>query len=132
MSFKSCLGFLSFFHRARDVFCLSSSLSSTISGFPKITTVPLTMAGNPPAAPTRYAPLVLPTILHDLPSKYTARIKTWGSDEDITTNDNVDQCNAFIDREEVDHEDVKLRLFAQSFTGEVGKWFKALTIGSIQ
>ena len=28
-------------------------------------------------------------------------------------------------------EDVKLRLFAQSFTGEVRKWFKALTPGSI-
>ena len=46
------------------------------------------MAGNvppPPAAPARYAPLVLPAVLHDLPTKYAAKIKTWGSDEDSTT-----------------------------------------------
>ena len=73
------------------------------------------MAGNvppPPAAPARYAPLVLPAAFHDLHSKYVARIKTWGSDEDITVEEHVDQFNDFIDREEVDDEDVKLRLFA--------------------
>ena len=43
----------------------------------------------------------------------------------------MDQFNYCIDREEVDDEDVKLRLFSQSFTGEVRKWFKALTPGSI-
>ena len=70
---------------------------------PKNTTVPVTMAGNvlppPPDAPARYAPLVLVVVLNALPSKYSARIKTWGSDEEITTEEHVDQFNDFIDRE---------------------------------
>ena len=43
----------------------------------------------------------------------------------------MDQFNDFIDREEVDDEDVNFTLFAQSFTSEVRKWYKALTPGSI-
>ena len=48
---------------------------------------------HPPvmAAPDRYAPLVLPAILHDLPSKYAARILTWGSDEEISAEEFVDR-----------------------------------------
>jgi len=43
----------------------------------------------------------------------------------------VERFNDFIDLEEVDHEDVKMRLFAQSFSGEVKKWFRGLREGSI-
>lgn len=81
--------------------------------------------------PARYASLALPAVLHDLPSKYAARFPTWGGDEDITTEEHLDRFNDFADREEVDGEDVKLRLFAQTFIGEVRKWCKALRAGSI-
>ena len=37
----------------------------------------------------------------------------------------------FVDLEEVDYADVKMRLFAQSLSGEVKKWFKDLLDGSI-
>ena len=37
----------------------------------------------------------------------------------------------FIDLEEVDYVDVKMRLFAQSLLGEAKKWFKDLPDGSI-
>ena len=37
----------------------------------------------------------------------------------------------FIDLEEVEYVDVKMRLFAQSLSGEVKKWFKYLLISSI-
>jgi len=102
------------------------TLSQTSSGptghtIPVVTTPLFTMA-----TPARYAPLDLPAVLHDLPSKYAARIPTWGGDEDITVEEHVDRFNDFVDREEVDDEDVKLRLFAQTFIGEVRKWFKAL------
>ena len=113
-----------------------NSSSSSIIVVPKTTTVLVIMAGNvpppPAAAPARYAPLVLPVVLNALLSKYSAKIKIWGSDEEITAKEHVDQFNDFIDREEIDHEDVKMRLFSQSFTGEVRKWFKALVIGSLQ
>ena len=85
-----------------------------------------------PVGPTSYAPLFLPVVLRDLPDGYSTRIKTFGSEEDISSEENVDQFNDFIDREEVDHEDVKMRLFSQSFTGEVRKWFKALAPASLR
>ena len=102
------------------------SFGFTVPIVPIITSPPFIMA-----IPTRYAPLALLAVLHDLPSKYAARIPTWGGDEDITSEEHVDRFNDFVDREEVDDEDVKVRLFAQTFIGEVRKWFKALTTGSI-
>jgi hypothetical protein len=36
-----------------------------------------------------------------------------------------------VDLEEVDYEDEKMRLFSQSLTGEVRKWFRALPTASI-
>ena len=92
------------------------------SDFPPHTSVPIIMVGivppPPPIIPTRYVPLFLPTILHYLPSKYLARIKTFGSEEEITAEEHVYQFNDFIDGEEVDHEDFKMRLFSQIFTGD--------------
>ena len=37
----------------------------------------------------------------------------------------------FIELEEVDHEDVNMRLFAQSLSGEAKKWYKDLPPRSI-
>ena len=37
----------------------------------------------------------------------------------------------FVELEEVDYVDVKMRLFAQSLSGEAKKWFKYLSAGSI-
>ena len=37
----------------------------------------------------------------------------------------------FIDLEEVDHEDVKMRLFPQSLSREAKKWYKYLPARSI-
>ena len=52
----------------------------------------------PPIGPTRYAPLVLPNVLHDLLDGYSTRIKTFGSEEEISAEEHVDQFNDFIDR----------------------------------
>lgn len=101
--------------------------SSSVPVIPTTIVPPLIMA-----TPARYAPLVLPIVLYDLPSKYAARIPTWGGDEEIIAEEQVDKFNDFADREEFDDEDVKLTLFAQTFIGEVRKWFKALTSGIIR
>ena len=79
----------------------------------------------------RFAPLVLPAQLHDLPHAYSTSIKTYGVEWDITAQQHLDRFNKFYDLEEVDHEDAKLRLFAQSFSGEVKKWFRGLQARSI-
>ena len=80
---------------------------------------------------TRFAPLAQHVELHDLPQNYAQRIKGLGNEGDVTAQQHVDRCMDFIDLEEVDHEDAIMRLFSQSFTREVKKWFKTLTVGSI-
>ena len=79
----------------------------------------------------RFAPLVLPTHLHDLPQDYAQRIESFGNEGDVTTQQHLDKFTDFTDLEEVDHEDAITRLFAQSFTSEVKKWFRSLNARSI-
>jgi hypothetical protein len=77
----------------------------------------------------RFSLLVLPAQLHDLPQNYSERIKTYNVEGDITPQQHLYRFNDFV--EEVDHEDAKMRLFSQSFAGEVKKWFKGLVARSI-
>ena len=49
----------------------------------------------------------------------------------MTAQQHVDKMNDFFDLQEVDVEDVKMRLFSQILNGEVGKWFKALLATSL-
>lgn len=79
----------------------------------------------------KFSLLVLPAQLHDLPQNYSERIKTYNAEGDITAQQHLDRFNDFVDLEEVDYEDAKMRLFALSFVGEVKKWFKGLAAGSI-
>ena len=98
------------------------------------TSIPLfqTLTPNPsPAMDSRFAPLVLPAQLHDLPQAYSTRIKTHSFEGDITAQQHLDRFNDFYDLEEVDHEDAKLRLFAQKISREVKKCFRGLQVGSI-
>ena len=47
------------------------------------------------AMAARFAPLVLPTQLHDLPQAYSQRIKTYGAKGDITSQQHLDRFNEF-------------------------------------
>ena len=80
---------------------------------------------------SRYAPLSLPVVLNPMPDNYNQRIKQFGAEGDFTAQQHVDWFQDFVDLEEVDEEDVKMRLFSQSLKGEVKKWFKYLTVRSI-
>lgn len=60
----------------------------------------------------RFDPLVLLANLHDLPDGYAQRHKQFGVEGDITAHQCLNRFLDFIDLEEVDHEDVKMRLFA--------------------
>ena len=87
---------------------------------------------NPPIVmAARFTPLVFHTQLHDLPQGYSQRIRTYGAEGDISAQQHLDRFNDFCDLEEVDYEDAKMILFAQSFYGEVKKWFRGLAVGSV-
>ena len=87
---------------------------------------------NPPRPMAAiFSPLRLPAILHDLPQNDSQRISLFDGEGDITAKQHVAKFEDFIDLEEVDYLDVKMRLFAQSLSGEAKKWFKYLPNGSI-
>ena len=81
---------------------------------------------------SRFPPLILPAQLHDLPQNYSHRIKLYDVEGNVSSQRHMDWFNNSIDLEEVDYEDVKMRLFMQSLLGEVRKWFKALPPTRIQ
>jgi hypothetical protein len=78
------------------------------------------------AMATKFNPLVLPSQLHDLPQDYNLRIKLYDVEGNISAHKHLNWFNDFIDLEEVDFENVNMRLFTQSFSGEVSKWLRAL------
>ena len=63
-------------------------------------------------ATTRFAPLALPLVLHDLPMNYAQRIALYDREGNVSPRYNVDKFDDFIDLEEVNDENVKMRLFA--------------------
>jgi len=68
----------------------------------------------PKTMATRHAPLVLPAQLHDLSQNYNQSIKSYDVEENILAQRHLDWFNDFVDLEEVDDEDFKVRLFAES------------------
>jgi hypothetical protein len=107
-----------------------SPSSSTTS----VTTSPITQVvvqPPPPIMAARYAPLVLVSPLHDMPQDYQTRLPQFDSTGPLNAQQHVDKMNDYFDLQEVDEVDVQMRLFAQSLTGEVKKWFKTLPAATI-
>jgi hypothetical protein len=88
---------------------------------------------NPPRAmAARFTPLILPAQLHDLPQNYSQRIRLYDAEGNVSAEKHLDWFNDFVDLEEVDYADAKMRLFAQILSGDVRKWFKSLPPMSIR
>jgi hypothetical protein len=66
-----------------------------------------------------------------MPQDYQTRIPKFDGTGSLNAQHHVDKMNDFFDLQEVDEADVQMRLFAQSLTGDVKKWFKALPATSI-
>ena len=108
--------------------------TSTVQTTPLQPTFPLVnppLVNPPPIMAAWYAPLVLPIPLVNLPQDYQSKIPLYDASNTITASQHVDNMNDYFDRNEIDDDSVKLRLFAQSLGGEVRKWFKGLAPHSI-
>jgi len=103
------------------------SMSSVTS--PLITQV--VVQPSPPAMAAIYAPLVLATLLHAMPQDYQTRLPQFNGSGPLNPQQHVDKMNDYFDLREVDEADVHMRLFVQSLTGEVKKWFKTLRASTI-
>jgi hypothetical protein len=97
------------------------------------------MAGaNPPGnimdaiIAARYAPLVLPQPLNALPTgDYLKYMPKFTGEEDVTAEEHLATFYSYADNLNIENEDVWMRVFVQSLDGEVRKWFRGLTPGSI-
>ncbi len=79
----------------------------------------------------RYSPLALPAILHDMPHNYDQRIQRIGIEGEFTEKQHLAKINDTLDLWEIDDDDMKMRILAQSFTSEVKTWFRGLQAGII-
>ena len=70
--------------------------------------------------------------LTNLPQNYGKRLALFYGTIEVTARQKIDKITYFRYLEEVDNDDVKMRIIAQSFLGEVKKWFKAMAPGSVQ
>lgn len=86
----------------------------------------------PKAMAARFAPLALPQNLHDIPANYQSKIPMFDdTPQGVSAQQHIDKMATFFDLYEIDEEDVTMRLFVQTFRGEVRKWFIGLTARSI-
>ena len=90
-------------------------------------------APNPPTpmGAARFPPLTLPVALYDLPLNYAQRIALYDGEGNVYARYHMGKFYDFIDLEEVDHEDVNMRLFSHSLSGESKKWYKYLSAMSM-
>jgi hypothetical protein len=79
----------------------------------------------------RYAPLVLPIPLHDLPENFIKNLPKFTGEGDLTTAEHINLFDQFADILGLKHEDVYSRIFIQTFKGQVRTWFWSLPTGSI-
>lgn len=80
----------------------------------------------------RYAPLVLPQNSHDLPdTDYFKYLPKFDDEGGKSAEEHITNFYTFTDNFGIEHSDIWMRLFAQSFDREVRKWFKALQPNSI-
>ena len=78
-----------------------------------------------------YSPLVFVAPLQNMPQDYQTRIPQFDGTGSLNAQQHVDKMNDFFDFQELDEADVQMRLFSQSLTGGVKKWFNALPAVSI-
>jgi hypothetical protein len=65
----------------------------------------------------RYAPLVLPVPLHDLPENYIKNLPKFTGEGDLTAAEHINFFDQFADILGIEHEDVYSRLLVQTFEG---------------
>jgi hypothetical protein len=78
-----------------------------------------------------YAPLVLDSPLHAMPHDYQTILPQFDGIGPLNAQQHIDKMNDYFDLHEVDEADVHMRLFAQSLTGGIKKWFKELQAARI-
>jgi hypothetical protein len=70
----------------------------------------------------KYAPLVIPIVLHTLPTIYYMKyLPRYNGEGEINIKEHLVAFYSFADNFNIDYSDVWMRLFVQSLDGEVRK-----------
>ncbi len=120
-------------NRSIDNYIIAQLQTPIASPLKTVHTPPTPSRTNPPRVMAdRFAPLVLPQILDDMPVDYQSKIPFFdGTPNGITAQQHVDRMVDFYELHEIDAENVAMRLFVQTFAGEVRKWFRGLPVARI-
>jgi hypothetical protein len=80
----------------------------------------------------RYAPLVLPQPVNSLPPRdYLKYMPKFTGEEDIIVEEHIASFYSYADNQNIENEDVWMRVFVQILFGEARKWFRGMALGSI-
>lgn len=114
-----------------------SSPSATPSTPPSTTHIPIVIA-TPPAVTfisttmaNRYTPLHLPANLGAIPQDYQSKITSFEGTGTYTAQQYTKKMTDYFETYEVDVDDVRMKVFVQSLTGDVRTWFRALPTNNI-
>jgi hypothetical protein len=78
-----------------------------------------------------FKPLKLPAHLHPYPPYFVEYLPHFTRENHISAEKHLEAFVNFVDNLEIVHEDIVMRLFSKSLTGEAALWFRLLEPGSI-
>jgi hypothetical protein len=78
-----------------------------------------------------FKPLKLPAHLHPYPPYFVEYLPHFTGESHVSAEKHLEAFENFIDNLEIVHEDIVMRLFSKSLTGEAALWFRFLEPGSI-
>ena len=91
---------------------------------PVVLVIPVNMAN-------RYAPLQLPANPGAIPQDYQTKITYFDGAGSYTALQHTKKMQDHFENYEIDDDDVRMKIFVQSLTGDVRPWFRSLPANSI-
>jgi len=79
----------------------------------------------------RYAPLQLPVNPGAMPQDYQTKITYFNGTGSYIALQHTKKMQDYFENYEIDDDDVRMKIFVQSLTGDVRTWFRALPVNSI-
>lgn len=108
----------------------TTHISSSIPTFPAVPFLP-TIPFIPVNIANRYAPLQLPRNPGAIPQDYQSKITYFDGTGSYTAQQHTKKMQDCFENYEIDDNDVRMKIFVQSLTGDVRLWFRALPANSI-
>jgi len=115
----------------------TSQPQATPSTSPSTTHIPIVIPSPPVVTSTsatmanQYTPLHLPANPGAMPQDYQSKITSFEGIGTYTTQQHTKKMTDYFEIYEVDADDVRMKAFVQSLTGDVRTWFRALPTNSI-